>query len=140
MTSRDRSALSLIIVAALGGFTLVAVQVSRASAQARVAKAKAQDAAALQSKEAQAAKEVAAGEAQGNKAQARAAAAAKGEPVTLDLSKYLVFETRDLQEDQAISLGGHTARAADLCGGAPGDTGHDDPLGTAQYRPRTDLS
>ncbi|HWB11299.1 MAG TPA: hypothetical protein VG826_18870 [Pirellulales bacterium] len=80
------------IVAALVSFALVAAQVSLASAQARVAKAEAQDAAALQSKEDQAAKESAASEAQAKESQARAAAGAKGEPVTLDLSKYLVLK------------------------------------------------
>lgn len=92
MTSHGRSTLTVSIVAALVSFALVAAQVSLASAQARVAKAEAQDAAALQSKEDQAAKESAASEAQAKESQARAAAGAKGEPVTLDLSKYLVLK------------------------------------------------
>ena len=63
MTSHDRSTLTVITVAALASFALVAAPVSRASAQAPVAKAK-----------------------------AALAAAGKSEPVTLDLSKYLVMK------------------------------------------------
>ncbi len=58
------------------------------------AKAKAQDAAALQSEEAT----EAALKAQEKEAEARAAAAAKGEPVALDLSKYLVLKPENFEK------------------------------------------
>jgi hypothetical protein len=107
MTSHGRSPFTVIIVgaAALASFALVAAQVSRASAQAqaaqdREAKVKAQDAAVLQSKEAQAAKVAAANEPEAKEAQARAAAAAKGESVTLDLSKYLVLKPENFEKSK----------------------------------------
>jgi hypothetical protein len=105
MTSPDRSTLTLVIATALVSFGLIAMQASRASAQAPApkepARAKTLEEAAARVKAAKAAKEAAAKEAQAKKeaqaqqeaearALARAAAAAKGEPVALDLTKYLV--------------------------------------------------
>ena len=108
MTSPARWPFIMIIVgaAALAGFTLVAAQVSRASAQAqaaqaREAKVKAEEAAASQSKEAQAAREAAVrAQAEARSALARAAAAARGEPVTLDLSKYLAMKPEDFEKSK----------------------------------------
>lgn len=107
MTSHGRSTLTVIVVmaAALASFALIAAPVSRASAQAqaakareaeaqaREAKAKAQDAAARAAASAIQAKEVAA-----KKAAVRAASAANGEPVALDLTKYLVLKPEQFQK------------------------------------------
>jgi hypothetical protein len=108
MKSHGRSTLTVIIVVALASFALIAAHASRAPAQDQAEKAKAEDAAASQSKEAQAAREAEAKEAaaQAAKAQtakaqaekARAAAAANGEPVTLDLSKYLVMKPENFDK------------------------------------------
>lgn len=98
MTSHGRSTRTVTLVVALAGFTLVAAQASRASAQAQAEKVKAQEAVASQSKDAQAAKEAEAKEAAARATKDRAAAAAKGEPVMLDLSKYVVMKPENYEK------------------------------------------
>src|SRR5262249_5116998 len=107
MTSPGRSTLTVIIVVALASFALVAAQVSRASAQSQAAqdrevKAKAQEAAQA-AREAAARAQEAAQAAREAAVKAQAAvrpAAARGEPVTLDLSKYLVMKPEHFEKSK----------------------------------------